>query len=101
MVDEEGRSQRRVTAPNVGVVIDGLNYDNVNISASGVQIKGAALRAAKGDVISFQLTYPKKTKIVTIELKGRIVRIDGAACALEIEPSTVAWQRLLDLHVRE
>jgi len=101
MVDEEARGQRRVAGPNIGIVIDGASYENVDISATGVRIKGAAPWADNGQVVHFQLTYPKKRELLTIELKGRIVRADGASWALQIEPSTIAWQRLLDLHVTE
>jgi len=101
MADDHGREERRYVAPNIGVVVDGETYENVNISASGVLIKGDALQASEGEIVKFQLIYPMRTKLVDLELEGRVVRADGETWALKIETSTIAWQRLLDLHVTE
>jgi len=99
MADDHGREERRYVAPNIGVVVDGETYENVNISASGVLIKGDTLQASEGEIVKFQLIYPMRTKLVDLELEGRVVRADGETWALKIETSTIAWQRLLDLHV--
>jgi hypothetical protein len=101
MADDHGREDKRYVAPNIGVVIDGATYENVNISASGVLIKGDALKASEGEIVKFQLIYPMRTKLVDLNLEGRVVRADGETWALKIETSTIAWQRLLDLHVTE
>jgi len=101
MPEHDGRAAKRYAAPYIGVVIDGARYENVNISASGILIRGLVPRAGAGEVVNFQLTYPKDLSLVNIDLQGRVVRADSDSWALEISPSTVAWQRLLDLHTPE
>lgn len=101
MAREDGRENKRYVAPNIGIVVGGKTYENVNISASGVLIKGDALGVVEGEVVQFQLIYPMRTKLVDLDLEGRAVRAGEGSWALKIETSTIAWQRLLDLHVSE
>ena len=101
MAHQHGREDKRYVATNIGVVVDGTTYENVNISASGVLVKGEAIGASEGAIVQFQLIYPMRTKLVNLDLEGRVVRADGDTWAIKIETSTIAWQRLLDLHVTD
>jgi len=95
---EEAADSRRFPRFNSRKIrfrMDGRELDVMDISATGIQVRGAPTWIVSGQGLVFDLLVPVRGGTTVVEASGRVVRRDERSLVVAYQSPHPNWRRLL------
>ncbi len=92
---EEHRSSPRYNLSSVAATLGDKECEVVDVSPTGIFLKGADPSLERGDVVSVDLTVPLMSKVVPVRVDGFVVRSDEKGVAVDYAKPATTWPHVL------
>lgn len=92
---KDNRRFPRFMSDRIRFEMDGRELRVVDISATGIQVRGAPNWITKGQGINFRLIVPVRNETAVIPANGRVIRKMGDTMSLHYASPHPDWKRLL------
>lgn len=89
------RHYPRYPSKKIGLEIDGVEMDVIDISATGFQFRGGPDWIVVGQGLSFVFSVPIRGKTAFIRAEGQVVRCQGGTVAVHYQSPHENWKALV------
>jgi len=99
-MSDEHRSSPRYNLSSIKAMLGDVVCEVIDVSPSGIFLKGVGAELERGDVVSVTLSLPLMGHIVSIQIDGFVIRNDDKGIAIDYAKPTITWPhvlRVLDL----
>lgn len=99
-MSDEHRGSPRYNLSSISASLDGKTCEIVDVSPTGIFLKGAVPGLERGDVVTVNLEVPLMSHIVPVAVDGFVIRSDEKGMAVDYARPAQTWPhvlRILDL----
>ena len=99
-MSDEHRSSPRYNLSSIVASLGGKSCEIIDVSPTGIFLKGAVLGLERGDVVTVDLNVPLLSHIGPVQVDGFVVRSDEKGVAIDYARPAQTWPhvlRILDL----
>jgi len=99
-MSDEHRSSPRYNLSSIAASLGGNACEIIDVSPTGIFLKGAVLGLERGDVVTVDINVPLMRHLVPVQVDGFVVRSDEKGIAIDYVKPAVTWPhvlRILDL----
>ncbi len=91
----DNRRFPRFSSDKIRFEMDGRELHVIDISATGIQVRGAPNWIATGQALIFNLLVPVRGQTLPVAASGRVIRKLGDGLAIHYQSPHPNWKRLL------
>lgn len=91
----DNRRFPRFSSDKISFEMDGRQLNVIDISATGIQVRGAPSWIATGQALTFNLLVPVRGRTLPVAASGRVIRKLGDSLAIHYQSPHPNWKRLL------
>jgi len=89
--------EERYNLPDIHGKFEGVDCDLVDISASGLLLRGIVTDHVRGDTVTVNLRFPLMDKTMLMDIDGFIVRCDEKGIAIDYVKPSRTWIKILEI----
>ncbi len=102
-MSEELRNSQRYNLSSIEATLSGTACEVIDVSPTGIFLKGADPDLQRGDVVSVDINVPLMSHIVPVKVDGFVIRNNDKGVAIDYAKPAQTWPhvlRILDLKER-
>jgi len=94
-MSDENRGSPRYNLSSISVTLGDKGCEVVDVSPSGILLKGVDPGLERGDLVSIIISVPLMSHIVPVHADGFVVRSDDKGVAIDYAKPAVTWPHVL------
>lgn len=94
-MSDENRGSPRYNLTSISAELGGNQCEVIDVSPSGIFLKGADASLERGDVVTVNISVPLMRHIVPVRADGFVVRSDENGVAIDYAKPALTWPHVL------